>query len=214
MTSKQIVDLIRSDIKKLIPSESYQDPYLWRKFILSKNEILRQQLDRRNKISELAYHTVCLDLVQSNKDECCLDLNCSILKSNKKLPNYLTTSNSNTIQIMDKNNKVISLLDPTNLEDDLKYKQGLIGKPASFISNGYLFLVNSNLKKIKVKALWSDPLSLLNIQSCDDTTNDCIKDNESFMMIDDSLLFRMINLTVQTMTNGIADNTGDNNEQV
>lgn len=214
MTSSEIVKLIRTRLKKLIPTESFQDDYIWKEFTLSKTRVYKNQLSRRNYIAPSAYHKVCLKTQDAQDNECaCIIQGCTVKRTIDQVPSWVVSSNNSTLQILTIANKEIPIVKEDQVENLLKYSPGYKNKPVATISNGFIFLYNSSLELIQLKAIWTNPLDLLFIKNC----TQCLQDDKDLIQISEDLLMDMVNLTISNISatlNIPTDNTGDNNEAV
>lgn len=213
MTSNEAVTLLRNRLNKLNPELSFQDKDIWKEFTLARTRVLSNELSKRNKLSDMNYHTVCLELVDAPEHECaCEPSVCTTRKTKYQLPSYLQRSTTSTLSVLTLKNTTITQTSSTCIEDDIKYKPGMGSKPIASVSNGFLYIHNSSVKTIQAKAIWSDPLELLFIQKC--TTDDCLSDNKDLIQIDESKMLDIMNVAIQSLYPTLQlpeDKTGDNN---
>jgi hypothetical protein len=218
MTSNEVVEQLRQRINRLYPSASFQDGKIWKEFTFARTRVLRNKLNRRNVISALSYHKICLELQEATNHECsCVEINgCKTMRSKHQIPSYLQSEYHSTLTALDLKNKELSILPEEQVEDDIKYRLGYKGKAVASISNGYLFLYNANWENVQLRAVWSDPLEILFIQDCKPETN-CILDDKNLIIISEELMLEMLDIATQRLIQSVqipSDNTGDNNEKV
>jgi hypothetical protein len=219
MTSNEIVDQIRQRINKIHPTESFQDAYLWREFTMARSRVLKNQLSRRNILSALNYHSVCLELIDVDESECsCILTGCKVKRTKYQLPSFLHTSSNSTLQVSNIRNTPIPQSQQDSIDDDMKYKPGYKNKQVATIRNAYLYIYNSSAMQVVVKGIWSNPLELLFIQFCKDAENGiCLGDQKDFIQISEELLLDMFNIVISSLNPSLQippNNTNDNEEKV
>lgn len=216
MTSTEIIEQLRKRLNKLHPTETFQDAELWREFTFSRSRVLKNQLTRRNKLSELNYHTICMEMIDVDQSECeCVLTGCEVKRTKHQIPSYLHFSDNSTLKIMNTKNKPLAQGQEDCIEDDILYKPGYKNSQVATIRNGYVYVYNSNIQVIVTKAIWANPLELLFIQKCTDDT--CLSDSKELIQISEELMLDMFNIATQSLIQSIQlpnNDTNDNNEKV
>jgi len=216
MNSNEIVDQLRQRINKLHPTESFQDTYLWKEFIMARSRVLKNQLSKRNKVSALNYHSVCVELIDVNESECgCIVDGCKVKRTKFQIPSFLHTSSNSTLVVSNVRNTPITQSQEDCIEADILYKPGFKNKAVATIRNGYLYIYNSSAQQTVLKAIWANPLDLLFIQHCEG--DGCLQDSKDLIQISEELLLDMFNIAVQSLSPSLqmpANNTNDNEEKV
>lgn len=217
MTSNEVIEQLRSRLNKLHPTETFQDSEMWREFTFARSRVIKNQLSRRNKVSDLNYHSVCLEMIEVDPSECdCVLTGCNVRRSKHQLPSYLHYASNSTLQVLSLNNKTLSQGNENSVEDDIKFKPGFKNKPVATIRNGYLYVYNTSVKKLIVKAIWANPLELLFIQHCGEDNTNCLQDSKELIQIDEALMLDMMNIATASFIQQLQlpnDNTNDNNEK-
>lgn len=162
-----------SNIRSLINSHNrdnkpYTDQFLYEVLVVCRNTILKQKLDRFHAISESNWISFCMAMEPSKSHNCdCVpaSLDCLVLKSKWKIPDYLQSRNKSQIKIKTVGGKIIHLISETawmlrkNLSTTEYYGS---------IINGYLFVWNAplTLKVIEISGVWANPIDLQEIPNC------------------------------------------------
>jgi hypothetical protein len=212
MTSNEIVTQLRRRLNKLNPTAAFQDAEIWREFTFARSRVYKNQLSRRKKIPRLAYHKICMELINAPANECCTDV-CTIKKSVHQIPSYLYTSNNATLKVTNMKNKPLPSAPSECIEDNIKYMPGYKDQQVWDVVNGHLVMFNSSATSFQVEAIWANPLDLLFIQKCDQSN--CIQDSKELIQIDEVALLDMFNIVMQSLSPSIqipVDETGDNSE--
>ena len=216
MTSIEITEQLRKRLNKLHPTETFQDAELWREFTFARSRVLKNQLSRRNKVSELNYHSVCMDMIDVDESECsCVLTGCMVKRTKHQIPSYLHFSDQSTLKILTVKNKPIAQGQEECIEDDILYKPGYKNSQIATIRNGYIYVYNSSIQTIVPKAIWANPLELLFIQKCDEETS-CLSDSKELIQISEELMLDMFNIATQGLIQSIqlpTNETTDNNEK-
>ena len=211
MTSNEIVKQLRQDIKKIHPSENYQDNYLWTKFTFARSRVLKNQLSRRNKLSRLNYHSVCIELIDVDQSECsCVELGCIVKRTKHQIPSFLHTSSNSTFTIKNLKNQILPQSQEECIESDILYKPGYKDKQVGAIRNGYLYLYNSSAQQLIIEAVWSNPLELLFIQKCND--NNCLQDSKELIQLSEELMQDIFNVVMSSLYPNLQIPPNDTND--
>jgi predicted Fe-S protein YdhL (DUF1289 family) len=215
MTSTEITEQIRKRLNKLHPTETFQDAELWREFTFARSRVLKNQLSRRNKVSELNYHSVCMEMIDVDESECaCVLSGCKVKRTRHQIPSYLHYSDQSTLRVMNIKNQVIAQGQENFIEDDILYKPGYNKCSVATIRNGYVYIYNSEIEQIVINAIWANPLELLFIQKC--VTKSCLSDSKELIQISEELMLDMMNIVTQSLMTSIqlpTNETTDNNEK-
>lgn len=215
MTSTEITEQLRKRLNKLHPTETFQDAEIWREFTFARSRVLKNQLTKRNKVSELNYHSVCLEMIDVDASECdCVLSGCEVKRTKHQIPSFLHYADSSTLKIMNIKNKPIAQGQEECIEDDILYKPGYKNSQVAVIRNGYIYVYNSSIQNIVTKAIWANPLELLFIQKC--TTQTCLSDSKELIQISEELMLDMFNIATQSLITSIQipnNDTTDNNEK-
>lgn len=213
MTSNEIVTDLRESINRINSTLSFQDTEIWSAFTRSRSRVLRSKLGRRNKISRLAYHKICMELIDAPANECCTSV-CTVKRSKHQIPSYLHTSNNGTLNVTNLSNKSLPHVPSNCVEDNLLYMPGYKNEQPWDIINGYLYIYNTEAKSIQLEAIWVNPLELLFIQKCEN--DKCLQDNKDLIQIEEGLLFDIFKLAREELSPSLqipSDATGDNSEK-
>lgn len=169
MTVNSIVSELRSLLKEFNRSSAYSDEYLWEQFIDARAKVIEQKLKKFQAISETMYHSFCMDLQTVNANECS-ELDCKVKRTVYKIPAAIIGRNRTTLDIY---NLAGQKIDPVDISDvdNLKYNDIKKNKPAYSIANNFIYIWNNlQIKHIKVRAIWENPIDFADIQS----NNQCI----------------------------------------
>lgn len=174
-TVGQHISNIRGLIEKYgRTSEEYTDQFLYELLKGARSEVLRNEIQKLNKISEWNWQTICTGLELSKPADCdCLPdtIGCQVLKTTNKIPEVFKSKVNSFIRLSTPGNKGINLIEPRFWEiyklDNNRSKQ-----LSASIINGYIYLWNypsNKLKCIQISGVWRDPLELQNVT--DSNTN-------------------------------------------
>jgi hypothetical protein len=211
MNSNEIVETLRQRINKLHPTETFQDAFIWREFTMARSRVLKNQLSRRNKLSRLNYHSVCIELIDVDESECaCVATGCKVKRTKHQIPSFLHTSSNSTLMIKNIKNQPIPQSQEECIEDDIKYKPGYKNKQVSAIRNGYAYVYNSSAKHLVLDAIWANPLELLFIQKCEQ--DKCLQDNKDLIQISEELLLDMFNIVMSSLSPSLQIPLNDTND--
>lgn len=215
MTSTEITEQLRKRLNKLHPTETFQDAELWREFTFARSRVLKNQLSKRNKVSELNYHSICMEMIDVDESECaCVETGCKVKRTKYQIPSYLHFSDQSTLKILTIKNKPIAQSQEDCIENDITYKPGYKNAQVATIRNGYIYVYNSSIQVIVPKAIWTNPLELLFIQKC--TTDNCLSDSKDLIQISEELMLDMFNIATQSLIPSLqlpTNETTDNNEK-
>jgi len=160
-----------SNLKSLLneygrSSESYTDQFLYEVLVGARAEIIKNKLRQYHKISEANWLRFCIALELTTAHDCdCIPegLDCKVLRTKYKIPSVFTSRNADKISVFLFNGKPISIL-PLGKWYRIKKTTEYIAS----ILNGYIYFWNlpHNQKAIEIVGLFSNPLELSDIPSC------------------------------------------------
>jgi hypothetical protein len=179
----------------------FSDRHLY--FILRyiRAELIKNKANKYNYLNVFNYQTIpCLSLeIVTGLDDCpCLPdgVGCQYLRTASPLPKILANRQGLLIaSVRDPvGNKIPGAsYETTSYDEYTKIKKTMT---RYFIHNGYLYLAtnNTDLEKISITAIFSDPVELASIQTCDDGEVGCYNPLTQPFPMDDELtsaLFKM-----------------------
>lgn len=152
-------------------NKPYTDQFLYEVLVVCKNTILKQKLDRFHSISSSNWITFCMLLENSKSHNCdCVptSLDCLVVKSKYKIPDYLQSRNKSQIKIKTIGGKRINLVTE---ETWLLRKHLNSSEYYGSIINNYLYIWNAplTLKVVEISGIWIDPTALQDIPNCSTT---------------------------------------------
>lgn len=154
--------------------EEFTNQFLFNILSGARADVLKARLDRYNKVADENYLTLCIQLEQTKPHTCdCvpLGLECLVLRTKFKIPPVLSGRNTSKIRISTISGKQISIM--TEPEWRLVVDRPVVNREytATYI-NGYYYFWNLplNLKVIQISGIFSNPLDLLDIPNCSNTT--------------------------------------------
>jgi hypothetical protein len=150
--------------------------------------------------------------------ECpCIDVGCNAFISVHPLPEYLTTTNNNTLSAFTLSNRRIDEIPNFDLYDAYKYDEGYKNKPLFYLQNNKIIMPDCDSPKvIQVKAIWRDLLDWSSIQYCPDSesgncniynTNIGIEPGTEFDIL--KKIFAVLNIPLNLREDKIPDNNND-----
>ena len=161
---------IRGLIKKYgRTEEGYTDESLYDLFCDSASDLLKQKFEKLSFVSEQNWMQVCMRIEVGKAHNCdCVpaELDCKVLISTYELPSVIAGMNTSKINIRTISGKQINLISEAawfrKKDRDTNDYYGSIINKKLVIWNAPL-----SLKVILVTGVWSNPLDLQNIPSCD-----------------------------------------------
>lgn len=218
MTINGAVSLLRETIKEHADSTDYSSEYLWQLFSSALSSVREERLRRYGFNNPNYYHTFCIEMRKGLSHECpCIEVGCNAFISVHPLPEYLTTTNNNTLSVFTLSNKRIDEIPNFDLYDAYKYDEGYKNKSLFYLQNNKIIMPDCDSPKvIQVKAIWRDLLDWSTIQYCsDDTGGNCdiyntnigIEPGTEFDIL--KKIFAVLNIPLNLREDKIPDNNND-----
>lgn len=223
LQTSELIQRIQSLYSRGVQSDDTRlsSRHIYSKLLTSRARLIKQQLNKKQKISQWNYQTLhCVELEKAELHECpCLPpLGCSIMKTKYPIPQPISSMDKEMLQS-------VTSLDGSVIYSKIgwvekKYKSAnkyTASKPDYYIRNDFLYVTHKNGPKvITITGLFENPFEADKYPSlCDKDCKDCNcnspLDNE--FPIDSSMVDTLIELTVQELivlfSKGIEDLTND-----
>ena len=147
---------------------------------------LRNELNRKRTIDEEVIQTICADIEEVDASDCCdITINCSILRSKKKIPKTIELHNKNAIVRVgpvNKKGKPFSYIGYERVPwvGNGRFNQHLL---YAFLYNEYIHVLTNNsayqdLKTIVIRGVFEDPIEVSAFTDCDDQP--CYTDDDAY----------------------------------
>ena len=186
------VSFLRKMIKQFSDDTSYDDEFLYKIFIDSRNTILGRKFEegKYNNPFNLQKLYVPLDLVEY--EECLPDGTiCKVRRSRYKIPTYFSSKFGDSFKVMTFGGKNIS---SGNLQDsyNLQFTRTRQEDALYEITNGYLTIFNNNhLKSVLIIGPAEDPLEFAEFPRCNpdgtETDQTCFDPHSQVIPLDAKL---------------------------
>ena len=148
---------------------------------------IRNELNRKRTIDEDIIQTVCADIEEVDASDCCdITIDCSILRTKKKLPKTIELHNKNGIVRVgpvNRKGKPFSYIDYSRVAwiGSGRFNQHLL---YAFLYNEYLHVLTKNpayqdLKTIVVRGVFEDPSEVSGFKDCV-TDQPCYSDDDPY----------------------------------
>lgn len=182
----------------------YSDTLVAHFLKLGRSLLLKRKLDKYHPISELSYQIICIELQESDYNNCNCDFidlpDCKILRSKCRIPKDIVLRWGTSIQAKFLDGRIISASNPTRNS----YSQYSITNANKhigwFIEDGYVYLINDKvIPFILLKAVWEDPEQVLNFCAACVSQDNYPCDNNTDFPIDAELVQPMYELTLQLL---------------
>lgn len=210
MLNKEVIQRIQNLYSKGVKSDDSRltSRHIYNKLLSTRAEILRQTLNKKQKISDWVYQTLsCIELIEAEIHECpCIPpIGCKILKSRYPLPAPITSMDYHGINSVTSIDGNVSYSYTT--WEAKKYKKAskyTSANPDYFIKNGYLFVTHKSGPKIlSITGLFESPLDVYTFMSyCDEDCVDCeqcVAYSDLEFPLDSSMLETVIQIAVQEL---------------
>lgn len=138
----------------------------------TRSLLIRQQLSKRQSISDNITQTIkCLDMSPTDASTCCdVSSNCFMIKSNLRIPTPIESNQKDLIE------RVMPQIVGARSYPFIPYARAAYwgnspfnkNQPASFLYNGYLYIMNSDfIDKVTIQGVFEDPEELANFSNCE-----------------------------------------------
>jgi hypothetical protein len=181
MKYNEVIYSIREKLREVVDDSNIDD----REIIFEVNNqralFYRNEYNKNSRaVDEEIKQTLCVSLEEASDDECCIDSDCTILRSTIPLPNLLELHHKNTLLRVTSTQlgtKPFSLVSwnqfPFSGNSKYNSKEVYVSKH----NNGYLYFKSSNrlhkfLEKVSVQVILEDPLDIKDFMDCASGT-DC-----------------------------------------
>lgn len=222
-TKKEISDRILTTLRQI-----NKDRFLSKRFVLNIVQekmkfLLSQKLSDRTLYREANLYTNinCVEFEEIDVVECDIiefRLCKSIMKSKKKLPEIIYSRYGDSIRLVTNLDNTIKI-DKTTPTDVIrnKHRKGYIENPYYYIRDGYLYLINTQLKRGFVELLTLDTKSAEEMD-CGCDKEECKPALDYEFIGSDKLMEVVLQQTLQELSNSYLqiqpDENPNNNENV
>lgn len=208
MTKGDFVSEIRNHLKS-----TNKDDYISARFIISiANSFVEYLLNTRplsNTMRSLNHFTPidCIEMKKVSKHECEIaefKVVDKIMKSKKKLPTIFNSSKIGyiieSILNIDNSTEYKPLRTPKDFKNS---KERQFGKKLKYyyISNGYLYLLNTSAEIVSINAMFYDEFDALSVSDCKEECYECRPKLEEKFVCPDEYLSTVRDQTIQVLLN-------------
>ena len=193
----EILQRIQSLYSKGLQSDDTRLSYrhIYNKILTARNFLLNtKQIDLNNKKLYQSIDCVLIDKSEITDCSCSLDINCSLKRTNCKIPEFYSKDKA-IITSIDGHVKFNYI--PF---ENVKYLSGnkyTSKNPYYFIKDNYIYLLNTGkMKIVRIKGIFSNPIEAETF-SCGDNTNKC----KNILDIDFPVPDELIDLLIQQSLN-------------
>jgi len=185
-------------------------PHIYHKLLTVRARLVKQELDKRKKLSSWVYQTLdCVELIKAPSHECpCLPpIGCEILKTKHPIPKVLANRYGDQIQSVTSVDGSIRY-EPTTWgsKQDSSGNKYAGGVPDYYIKNEYFYFTwLKGPRVVSITAIFEDTLaadtfpSFCPKEDVETDNSDCLNFNDQNFAIDGHLIEPMIELAVNEL---------------
>jgi hypothetical protein len=199
MTKSEIIYTIKSLIKETDDSPGiYTEQFIWDQFIIAKSKRIEQKLNKKSRISDQFFTSVCLSLTAGVSHDCgCITIGCPVVKT-VDIPKYIQSNYMSTLEVFTLGGKKMNRSTEEDFFSIDKYNE--FKNDAYILVNDKIVIFNNpKLKVINVKAIWEDETKLDLIKYCTDTPSDCIDYEGKEINMNSSMFYDILGLMINIL---------------
>lgn len=188
---------VRSDDSSFTPKEVEHH------LNMARGTLIKRRMDKKHVLSDNNYLTYCDTLSPSKFFDCdCIshEFDCLILKSSKKIPEYITSQGKISVEV--RNPFSGELIDYASLSSTKLAAHSLTASdtPTWFIHNQYLYVTKTlTLDTVLVRLIPENPDVLRTYQSCSSENGACYDPQDDDYPIDTDLVQPMYKMTLELL---------------
>lgn len=203
------IDKVREIVRQTSDDSVYSDMFIYHLLLDERNLLIEREANKRKMRSLFNTKTICMPLVLSKDIPCdCVpeELGCYVLKSKYPIPKPVSTLYGDMIKV-------------TSLDGSKEYsfkasfagkynKYSRLGRPPAYytIYNDHLYLIgvpHNNLKAVLIHIIPEDPVSMDEINLCDETGEElgdtCFDPTQDTFNLDGHLVSVMIEMVLKKL---------------
>ena len=216
MTLAEIVSKIRTRVKEYTDDSLFEDAFFWGEFLDQRAKFIGQRLTKHRFLSDVNYSTFCMDTQEDLSHLCgCKTVGCKVYRTIHKLPDYMSGRNKSTIELYTLDYNRIDLTNERDIKlNDLHPIK--TNRPYASLNNGYAILWNVSYPAILVRMVASDPMEIMERQSCKEDTP-CVNIYEQDIHVDRDIIEAAVDEIVKNIRDSLqitSDMNNDSNSEI
>lgn len=222
MQYNEIIYSIRERLSQLIDDSDISNEEIIFEINNQRALLYRNEYNQRNRVvDEDAKQVLCVDLQEVSDDECCVDSDCTVLRSVNKLPRTIELYHKNAIYGISSTtvgSKPFSMVAWAHFPYAGSNKYA---KKEIYVAyyNGYIYLKSQNnlhkfLEKITIEVILEDPFDVQDYMDCDG--GDCFDEDTFEYPLKRHMFVRIAPMVIQNLTQQLTmpeDNENDSEDE-